>query len=379
MTHGHCIVISLKQKPINRYIFGKCRIFCLTLRPFYGPAGNEGRHTSIRMKKILITGASGFIGSFIAEEALRQGFETWAAVRNGSSRKYLQDSRIRFIELDLGNPDQLRRQLEGKGFTHAVHAAGATKCLHEEDFFRVNTQGTANLAVALAETCPGLERLVFISSLSVFGPVRDDRPGTDITDGDTPRPDTAYGRSKLAAERELDGIRGLHFSVLRPTGVYGPREKDYFMVAESIKKHVDFAAGLKPQHLTFIYVKDLVQAVFLALERGRDGARYIVSDGQTYSSRTFSDLIRQELGNPWLLRVKSPLWLLRIITAIGDRIGKATGRMTALNNDKYNIMKQRNWRCDITPAMTELGYKPQFDLRRGVHEAIEWYKENNWL
>lgn len=331
------------------------------------------------MKKILITGASGFIGSFIAEEALRQGFETWAAVRNGSSRKYLQDSRIRFIELDLGNPDQLRRQLEGKGFTHAVHAAGATKCLHEEDFFRVNTQGTANLAVALAETCPGLERLVFISSLSVFGPVRDDRPGTDITDGDTPRPDTAYGRSKLAAERELDGIRGLHFSVLRPTGVYGPREKDYFMVAESIKKHVDFAAGLKPQHLTFIYVKDLVQAVFLALERGRDGARYIVSDGQTYSSRTFSDLIRQELGNPWLLRVKSPLWLLRIITAIGDRIGKATGRMTALNNDKYNIMKQRNWRCDITPAMTELGYKPQFDLRRGVHEAIEWYKENNWL
>ena len=151
------------------------------------------------------------------------------------------------------------------------------------------------------------------------------------------------------------------------------------MVAESIKKHVDFAAGLKPQHLTFIYVKDLVQAVFLALERGRDGARYIVSDGQTYSSRTFSDLIRQELGNPWLLRVKSPLWLLRIITAIGDRIGKATGRMTALNNDKYNIMKQRNWRCDITPAMTELGYKPQFDLRRGVHEAIEWYKENNWL
>ena len=196
------------------------------------------------MKKILITGASGFIGSFIAEEALRQGFETWAAVRNGSSRKYLQDSRIRFIELDLGNPDQLRRQLEGKGFTHAVHAAGATKCLHEEDFFRVNTQGTANLAAALAETCPGLEHLVFITSLSVFGPVRDDRPGTDITDGDTPRPDTAYGRSKLAAERELDGIRGLHFSVLRPTGVYGPREKDYFMVSESIKKHVDFAAGL---------------------------------------------------------------------------------------------------------------------------------------
>ena len=79
------------------------------------------------------------------------------------------------------------------------------------------------------------------------------------------------------------------------------------MMAESIKKHVDFAAGLRPQDLTFIYVKDLVEAVFLALERGNTGSRYLLSDGHVYSSRAFSDLIRRELGNPWLLRVKAPL------------------------------------------------------------------------
>ena len=65
------------------------------------------------MKKILITGASGFIGSFIVEEALKRGFETWAAVRKSSSRKYLNDSRIHFIELDLGNLDKLEKQLSG--------------------------------------------------------------------------------------------------------------------------------------------------------------------------------------------------------------------------------------------------------------------------
>ena len=199
------------------------------------------------MKKILITGASGFIGSFIAEEALKRGFETWAAVRKGSSRRYLTDSRLHFIELDLGDPGDLRDKLTGSGFNYVVHAAGATKCLRKDDFYRVNTDGTANLAAAVAETCPGLERFVFISSLSVYGPVRDDSPGTPITDGDTPRPTTAYGESKLMAEDALDGIRGLHFSVLRPTGVYGPREKDYFMMAKSIKSHVDFAAGLKPR------------------------------------------------------------------------------------------------------------------------------------
>ena len=331
------------------------------------------------MKKILVTGASGFIGSFIVEEALRRGLDTWAAVRKGSSRRYLQDGRIHFVELDLGNPDDLRAKLSAVGFDYIVHAAGATKCLHAADFFRVNTQGTANLAAAAVAACPGLERFVFLSSLSVCGPVRETMPYTDITDGDTPRPDTAYGRSKLEAERALDGMAGLHFTVLRPTGVYGPREKDYFMMAESIKRHVDFAAGLKPQDLTFIYVEDLVEAVFLALERGRDGARYFLSDGCVYPSRAFSDLIRRELGNPWLLRLKAPLWLLRLITACGECVGRLTGRMTALNNDKYKIMRQRNWRCDIGPATAELGFKPRYTLARGVAEAVRWYKDNKWL
>ncbi len=331
------------------------------------------------MKKILVTGASGFIGSFVVEEALKRGFETWAAVRKGSSKRYLQDGRIRFVELDLDDPDGLRGRLAGIGFDYVVHAAGATKCLDAADFFRINTQGTKNLAAAVADTCPELKRFVFISSLSVLGPVRETAPYTDMTAADTPRPDTAYGHSKLEAERALDGMQGFPFIVLRPTGVYGPREKDYFMMAESIKKHVDFAAGLRPQDLTFIYVKDLVGAVFLALERGNIGSRYLLSDGRVYSSRAFSDLIRRELGNPWLLRIKAPLWLLRIITAAGEGVGRLTGRLTALNNDKYKIMRQRNWRCDIRPAVAELGFSPRYGLAEGVHEAVEWYKENKWL
>ena len=331
------------------------------------------------MKKILVTGASGFIGSFIVEEALRRGFETWAAVRKGSSRRYLRDGRIRFVELNLDDACDLRSKLSAVRPDYVVHAAGATKCLHADDFFRVNTQGTVNLASALAQVCPGLERFVFISSLSVCGPVRETAPYTEITAADTPRPDTAYGRSKLEAERALDGMPGFPFIVLRPTGVYGPREKDYFMMAESIKKHVDFAAGLRPQDLTFIYVKDLVEAVFLALDHGKAGSRYHLSDGNVYPSRAFSDLIRRELGNPWLLRVKAPLWLLRAITAAGEAVGRLTGRMTALNNDKYKIMRQRNWRCDIGPAVAELGFRPRYGLAEGVREAIEWYKENKWL
>lgn len=328
---------------------------------------------------ILVTGASGFIGSFIVEEALNQGMNVWAAVRPTSSRKYLADPRINFIELDLSDPHKLDTQLSGHNFDYVVHAAGATKCLHSDDFFRVNTQGTRNLADALLRNDKGLRRFVFISSLSIMGPVRENRPYTEIKDTDTPRPDTAYGLSKLQAEQYLDSLKGLPVVTLRPTGVYGPRERDYFMMAQSIQKHTDFAAGLKPQDLTFVYVKDVVQAVFLALDHGRTGAKYFLSDGNVYASRTFSDLIIAQLGHPWVLRLKAPLWLLRIITACGECIGKLTGKPIALNNDKYRIMRQRNWRCDITPARTELGYEPHYQLDRGVSETIKWYKDNKWL
>ena len=331
------------------------------------------------MAKILITGASGFIGSFIVEEALRQGMETWAAVRKSSSRQYLQDQRIHFIELNLSSEEDLKKQLAGHSFDYIIHAAGVTKCLRQEDFFRINTEGTKHLVLALIALQMPIKRFVDISSLSVYGPVREQQPYEEIRESDTPQPNTAYGKSKLEAEHFLDTLHDFPYVVLRPTGVYGPRERDYFMMAKSIRQHIDFAVGFQQQDLTFVYVLDVVQAIFLALERGKTGRKYFLSDGQVYSSRAFSDLIREELGNPWLLRIKAPIWLLRIITFCGEYIGRMTGQITALNNDKYHIMRQRNWRCDIQPAKDELGYQPHYDLKQGVALAVKWYQENGWL
>jgi len=330
--------------------------------------------------KILITGASGFIGSFIVEEALSRGLETWAAVRGSSSRAYLTDSRINFIELNLGSKDDLRRQLAGQSFDVVVHAAGVTKCIDKNDFHRINTEGTINLVTALMELKMPLRRFVYISSLSVFGAIREQQPYREIRETDTPQPNTAYGRSKLEAEQWLDSLGGAFpYVVLRPTGVYGPREKDYFLMAQSIKQHSDFAVGFKRQDITFVYVTDVVQAVFLAIEKGQTGRKYFLSDGQVYQSATFSNLIHEELGRPWWIRITAPVWVLRIVTFVGEYVGRMTGRITALNNDKYNILRQRNWRCDIQPAIDELGYRPQVLLPEGVHCAIKWYKENGWL
>ncbi len=330
-------------------------------------------------QKLLVTGASGFIGSFIVEEALRKGFEVWAAVRKSSSKAFLTDSRIHFIELDLSSEKRLTEQLKECSFDYVVHAAGVTKSLHKEDFYRINTEGTKNLVCALQSLKMPLKRFVYISSLSIMGAIREEQPYREIRERDKAQPNTAYGKSKLEAEQWLDTQQGLPYIILRPTGVYGPRERDYFMMAKSIQAHTDFAVGFKQQDITFVYVTDVVQAVFLALEKGETGRRYFLSDGEVYQSSTFSDLIRKELGNPWWIRITAPLWLLRIITFCGECIGHLTGKVTALNNDKYNIMKQRNWRCDIMPAQQELGYEPQVKLEEGVHRSIAWYKKNHWL
>jgi len=331
--------------------------------------------------KILITGASGFIGSFIVEEALNRGFETWAAVRKSSSRAFLKDERIHFIELNLSSEEQLKQQLKDIQFDYVVHAAGVTKCLHKEDFFRINTEGTKNLVRALLDLQMPLKRFVYISSLSIMGAIREKQPYQEIRERDKAQPNTAYGKSKLEAEQWLNSLNEklFPFIILRPTGVYGPRERDYFMIAKSIKAHTDFAVGFKQQDITFVYVTDVVQAIFLALEKGETGRCYFLSDGEVYQSSTFSNLIRKELGNPWWIRITAPLWLLRIITFCGEYMGHLTGKVTALNNDKYNIMKQRNWRCDISPARQELGYEPQVKLEEGVHKSIVWYKKNKWL
>ena len=332
------------------------------------------------MEKVLVTGASGFIGSFIVEEGLKRGYEVWAAVRRSSSKQFLQDDRIQFIELDLDSKERLVEQLRGHEFTYVVHAAGVTKCKDKQDFFRVNTEGTRHLVEALLEVNMPLKRLVYLSSLSIFGPIREQQPYEEIRDTDTPQPNTAYGESKLAAEAFLNGVgERLPFVVLRPTGVYGPREKDYFLMAKSIKGHVDFSVGYKRQDITFVYVQDVVQAVFLALEKGQTGRKYFLSDGEVYQSTTFSDLIHEELGRPWWLRITAPVWVLRIVTFFGEYAGRMTGKVTALNNDKYNILKQRNWRCDITPARKELGFEPKVQLQEGVKTTIKWYKDHGWL
>ncbi|WP_455673076.1 NAD-dependent epimerase/dehydratase family protein [Phocaeicola sp.] len=334
-------------------------------------------------QKILVTGASGFIGSFLVEGGLDKGMKVWAGMRKTSSRKYLKDPRIRFAELDFACPGKLVEQLalhkqSHGGWDYIIHCAGVTKCRNKEAFDKGNYVYTRNFVEALQTLDMVPRQFIYISSLSIFGPIREN-DYTPISEQDEAQPNTAYGVSKLKSEHYLQSLKDFPLVIIRPTGVYGPRERDYFLMVKSIRQHIDFAAGFKRQDLTFIYVKDLVQAVYLAIECGVKHRAYFVSDGNVYSSRAFSDLIQKELGNPWVIHIKCPLFVLKVVSLLAEFSARCLGKVSTLNRDKYKIMKQRNWQCDITPLMDELGYRPEYPLDRGVKEIIAWYKKEGWL
>lgn len=324
---------------------------------------------------VLITGASGFVGSHLVEAALNQGFDTWAGVRATSSRQYLTDRRTNFITLNLDDPTTLSQQLtlfcrdhHNAPWDYVIHAAGATKAPDEATFDQANYLATRNLVDALVQTGLTPKRLVFVSSLSAVTSVNG-QPTTE------PAP-TAYGRSKFRAEQYLQSLSDrLDYIILRPTGIYGPRERDYMLAIKSIDRHIDIAIGREPQKLSFIYVKDVCKAALSALTQGQSHHVYALSDGETYTNSGFSRLVQQNLHKSLVAHITIPLWLLHTLCQIGQALGKLTGHSPLLNNDKYYILKQRDWTCNSSEAQADLHFKPDYDLAKGLRETISWYKQ----
>lgn len=337
---------------------------------------------TVRRRRVLIVGAGGFAGGFIVEEALRRGLEVWAGVRASTSRKYLTDGRIRFVEFDFDDPASLAGSIagalpEGERWDWIVYNLGATKCLRFADFNRINYEYLRSFLTALKEASKVPERLLYISSLSAVGPV-EEKSYAPITERAIPQPNTRYGASKLKAEMLLQ-MEGIPSIIFRATGLYGPRDRDYFLMFESIGKGWDFSVGYRRQTLTFLYIADLASAIFDALEKGKTGATYNVAHPAVYTQAEFRRLTSEVMGKKLVIPVRVPLWGVKIVSAVAEKIGVAKGKPSTLNRDKYNIMAQRNWSVDVSKARADFGFEPATDLAEGIRKSVEWYRKEGWL
>lgn len=310
------------------------------------------------------------------------GYEVWAGVRTTTSRKWLADPRIRFITFDFDDPAQIAAALrnalpEDEKWDYIIYNLGATKVIRYADFNRINYEYLRTFTGALHSSGRIPEKLLYMSSLSAVG-ASDDKGYEPYTEETIPHPDTRYGASKLKAELWL-ATAGIPYVIFRATGVYGPRDRDYFMMFDAISRGFDAGVGFRPQLLTFIYVDDLAMAAYMALEKAPAGEIYNISEPRAYTQRDFRKMAMDAMQRRFVLPVRFPIWAVGAVCAIAEKIGAARGKPSTLNRDKFRILRKRNWNCSVSKAERDFGFTAPTALADGIAGSIGWYKQEGWL
>lgn len=326
-------------------------------------------------EKVLITGGSGFLGFHIINAALIANLDVYAAIRPNSNVKHLAHLPVQYIHLDYSDVDAMAREIEDKNFSYIIHAAGITKSITEEAYDVINNRFTTNLALAAARNINSIKKFVFVSSLAACGPLKsiDGYIKEDIE----PRPVTAYGRSKLNAENNILKLN-LPVIILRPTAIYGPREKDIFLVTSTINKGWDFYIGTNDQKLSFVHGKDVGDIAVKCLLKPKAIGIYNITDGKDYTRYEYAAFVKQIL-NKKAVQMHLPESLVRIALFGVEQVNKILKKAAPVSREKLQELLAANWCCDITKATTELNFSPNFNLKEGLEETIEWNRQNKWI
>jgi len=325
-------------------------------------------------EKILITGASGFIGRFLVEEALAAGFDVYAGIRATSDRTNLTDARIRIFPFDMSDPEQLHEDLKrfqesDEGFQYVIHNAAVTRPNDVTEFIRGNADFTREFARMLMETQQNLQKFVFMSSLAALGP-GDPMTMEPIAERQARRPITPYGHSKLLAERYIHEIESLPYVILRPTGVYGPDDEKFALrVIGMLKRGIEVTLGPAEQRVSFVHVRDVARVSVMACTVPVAREDFNISDGGFYNQTDFNNAVR-EVMPVRALKVRIPARVLVATGFLTFQTGKLLKRRVHLSHMKMREVTAINWKVDISKARKLLGYEPLFDIRSGLQDTI---------
>ena len=325
--------------------------------------------------KVLITGASGFLGFHIVTAAIENGLDVYAAVRKNSNIEHLKDLPVQYVYIDFEDEEAMFRQLTEHGIEYIIHAAGVTKAIRQEVYNKVNAGYTLNLAKAAERLGDRFKKMVFISSLAAVGPLQNN--DDTITESTTPSPVTAYGRSKLLAEQNLATV-SIPTTILRPTAIYGPRDKDIFIVVKTVNSGLDPYIGKLLQQLSFVHAKDVADLSIKSLFVTDAVGIYNITDGNNYNRYQFADIIKNILKKK-AFRFHIPMPLVKSLAFFLETTNGWLNKPSVINREKLYELAAKNWICDISKAKKDLAYAPKFDLQSGLEDSLAWYTKNKWL
>lgn len=322
----------------------------------------------------IVTGASGFVGSHIADTLLDRGARVRCLLRARSSTRWLEGKEFEIVRVPLEDERSLEEAL--RGATWIVHAAGETAAQSADAFFEANVRSTERVLRAACHAAPDLKRFVLVSSQAASGPSRDGRP---VVESDVPRPASEYGISKLRAEELTLALRDrLPVVCIRPPGVYGPRDRAFLKLFRAARWHVRprRTAG---NRISLVRAEDLAQAVWLALTHDRAaGEVFFASDPDQTSYDDFGRAVADSVG-AWTVPVEPPLWLLHTLALLSEGVGALTARPPLLSRRKIREITAGDWICSSAKLRERLGWSGGPALAEGVRRTAEWYRSVGWL
>ena len=319
-------------------------------------------------KKILITGASGFLGFHLVNEAQKRNLDVYAAVRKSSDVSHLN---CKFVYLNYNSVDELTEVLNKHNFDYIVHAAAITRSKESDAYEKINVKYAENLALA-ASRQTDLKSFVFVGSLAAIGPVGYN--DLKISEKSKKNPVTRYGASKKRAEEKLVKIPNLPLTIVRPTAIYGPREKDLLVLLKTIMGGLDLYIGKKPQKLTFIHGEDAANAILNAAQKPFvKVSTYNLTDGNTYSRYEIADTIRK-VTQKKAFRLHLPVPLVKAAAGFLEFIYRWSDDYPVLYPERINEVTAESWDCDISLLKNELDFKPKYNLESGLTQTLQWQK-----
>jgi dihydroflavonol-4-reductase len=325
--------------------------------------------------KAFVTGATGFIGSFLAEELLKKGYQVRCLVRKTSNLRWIKGLNVEYHYGSLLEPESIHKGMAG--CEYIFHLAGLTKARTEQEYFKGNYEGTRNLVDAALLYQEAIKRFIYIGSQAATGP----SPTIDpIDENHAPHPLTYYGKSKLAGELyvQQQGNK-LAFTIIRPPVVYGPRDTDVLEFFRTVSKGIIPRLGRQEKYVSIVHVRDLNRGIIMAAENSTAaGQTYFISNQRPYSWDEIARTTLRVLDKKGF-QIAVPVFLIKIIASLSEGLAGISKKPALLNNQKVIEMQQNYWTCSAEKARRELGYQNEIDLEQGIRETLTWYKEYKWM
>jgi nucleoside-diphosphate-sugar epimerase len=325
--------------------------------------------------RVLLTGATGFVGSHIVDRLMARNIPTAVLLRPTSNKRFIEPHLPR-LEVRLGSitePPSLEPAL--RNITHVIHCAGCTKALRLSGFHEINHIGARHVVEAINQLPGQVQRLVHISSLAAGGPATADRPARE---DDAPCPVSEYGRSKLAGEQEALRCKA-EVAVLRPPAVLGPRDDGFLTLFQAVKAHIRPHLGGKRLALSFVFAKDLAEVTVACLTHpAAAGKTFYVASPAAIRAHALADEIARQMKT-WTLLLPLPAAALWPVCVAQELVSRLTGRPNVLSRQKYDELCVAGWVCDPTRLRRELGLVCATKLEDGIAETLAWYRQHRWL